>query len=316
MTDQRQGRGAMGMTSKIVSRMKRTALAGLAAGMALLAGTETAHAQEILLTGPLAGAPSVRKLKLYRENRFEIAPVASFTLLDEYQRQMFIGARLNYNLADWIAIGVWGASGAVKFTTALAENIQGVNSTRRAELARAGGLQNAPTSLATESRVTATNLGPDFTKQLGTMDWVVAPQVTLVPFRGKIALFQSIFADSDLYLFGGAAFVGVKERGDCNAGACSLTQNSNAFAMKSSVAIAPTFGLGFTFYVNKWNAFGFEWRGMPFARNTGGFDNHGGGPNGAFPDYAISSKDKEFKFNQMLSVSWGFYFPTVPHVSE
>ena len=39
----------MGRTSKIMSRIRRAAFAGLAAGFALLAGTETAHAQEILL---------------------------------------------------------------------------------------------------------------------------------------------------------------------------------------------------------------------------------------------------------------------------
>lgn len=303
----------MGMTTKIVSRVRRAAFAGLVAGLALLAGTETAHAQEILLTGPLAGAPAVRKQKLYREQRFEIAPAASFSLLDEYQRQIFIGARLNYNLADWIALGVWGASGAVKITTGLSENIQKVNASRQAENVARQQQGKGPT---TNSRLTAENIGPNFTKQLGTIDWVVAPQLTVVPFRGKIALFQSIYADTDLYFFGGAAFVGVKERGDCGVKTNTDCTTADSFAMKSRMAIAPTFGLGFAFYVNKWNAFGFEWRGMPFARNTGGFDNRGGGPNGKFPDYSVDSNDREFKFNQMLTVSYGFYFPTTPHVSE
>ena len=293
----------MGMTSKIVSRIRRTALAGLAAGFALLAGTQNARAQEILLTGPLAGAPAVRKLKLYRQGRFEIAPAASFTLLDEYQRQIFIGARLNYNLTDWLAIGVWGAGGFIKIPTGLSDEIQTVNAARKKNDAQ--GLN---------TRLTATNIGSDFTKQLGTMDWVLAPQIQLVPFRGKIALFQSIFADTDLYIFGGPAFVGVSERADCKPTATSDCTNS--FKMASRMAIAPTFGLGLTFFVNSWNAFGFEWRGMPFSRNTGGFDNHGGGPDGKFPDYHIDSKDQEFKFNQMLTVSWGFYFPTQYRVSE
>ncbi len=291
-----------------MSRIRRTAWAGVAVVLALLAGTENARAQEILLTGPLAGSPAVRKLKLYRQNRFEIAPAASFTLLDEYQRQIFIGARLNYNLTDWLAIGAWGASGFIKISTALSENIQNVNQQRRAADARNIAAGGGP---SLNSRLTAVNIGRDFTKQLGTMDWILAPQVTLVPFRGKIALFQSIFADTDLYFFGGAAFAGLKERADCKPGNCQTS-----FTMKSRTAIAPTFGLGFSFYVNKWNAFGFEWRGTPFARNTGGFDNHGGGPNGKFPDYAIDSKDQEFKFNQMLTVSYGFYFPTMHHVSE
>lgn len=295
----------MGMTSKIVSRIRRAAIAGLAAGLLLLAGGEkSAQAQEILLTGPLAGAPAVRKLKLYRQNRFEIAPAVTFSLLDEYQRQIYFGARLNYNLTDWFAIGVWGAGGFVKIPTALSENIQKVNAVRHASA--------DPNDL--NRRLTATNLGPDFTKQLGTIDWVIAPQIQLVPFRGKIALFQSLFADTDLYIFGGPAIIGVKERADCapsNNLDCTQT-----FRMASRTAIAPTFGLGLSFFVNDWNAFGFEWRGMPFARNTGGFDNHGGGPDGKFPDYKVNEDDRELKFNQMLTVSWGFYFPTKHKVSE
>ena len=73
-----------------------------------------ATAQEIQLTGPLAGAPAVRQLRLHRQGRVEIAPSVSFTLLDEYQRTILPGGRLTYNLADWLAIGVWGAFGAVK----------------------------------------------------------------------------------------------------------------------------------------------------------------------------------------------------------
>src|SRR5262245_57689522 len=109
------------------STMKRTAtfkklLFSLAASAAVVGATETAQAQEILLTGPLAGAPAVRKLRLYREHRFEIAPTASFSLLDEYQRTIFFGARINYNITDWLAIGLWGGFGAVKITTGLTDH--------------------------------------------------------------------------------------------------------------------------------------------------------------------------------------------------
>ena len=73
----------------------RKLFTGLAALLAVGVATERAEAQEILLTGPLAGAPAVRKLRLYREKRIEVAPAASFTLLDEYQREILFGARLN-----------------------------------------------------------------------------------------------------------------------------------------------------------------------------------------------------------------------------
>ena len=71
-----------------------------------------AHAQEIQLTGPLAGAPPVITLRLYREGRFEIAPQFAFTLLDEYQHSYFVGGRINYNITDWLAFGVWGGCGS------------------------------------------------------------------------------------------------------------------------------------------------------------------------------------------------------------
>jgi hypothetical protein len=35
-----------------------------------------ARAQELELTGPLKGAPAARHLRLYREGRFELAPVS------------------------------------------------------------------------------------------------------------------------------------------------------------------------------------------------------------------------------------------------
>ena len=83
---------------------------------------------------------------------------------------------------------------------------------------RRAALRSPATATHTDCRLTAINLGPDFKKQLGSMDWVFAPQLTAVPFRGKLALFQSIYMDTDLYFFAGPAFVGVQERKDCPAG--------------------------------------------------------------------------------------------------
>ncbi|MCK6535117.1 MAG: hypothetical protein L6Q84_19260 [Polyangiaceae bacterium] len=285
----------------------RKLFTGLAALLAVGVATERAEAQEILLTGPLAGAPAVRKLRLYREKRIEVAPAASFTLLDEYQREIFFGARLNYNLTDWLAIGAFGGFGAVKLPTGLSEKIQDVNDKRRKT--------QAPDT--TDRRLTAVNLGPDFKDQLGTMDWVVAPQLTGVPFRGKLALFQNIYLDTDLYFFAGPAFIGVSERKNCDTNASTAEPDCGVtFDKQSRVAIAPTFGLGFTFYANKWNALGFEWRALPFSWNTGGFDTKGGGKDKEFPDNKIDDKDRQFRFNQMLTVSWNFYFPQEYRVSE
>jgi outer membrane beta-barrel protein len=297
------------MASSMKSSIFRKLLCGLVAAAAVFAASEQpAQAQEILLTGPLAGAPAVRHQRLYREKRIEISPLASFTLLDEYQRTILFGARLNYNITDWLAIGVYGAYGALKIETGLSDEIQKVNENRGCRDANGNPINfNDP-----NCRLTAINMGQEFKKQLGTMDWVVAPQLTAVPFRGKLALFQSIYVDTDLYFFAGPAFIGVKERKDCE----QDCQQIATFDQTSRVAIAPTFGLGFSFYVNKWNAIGFEYRGLPFARNTGGFDVAGGDPNGEFPDNKINGEDRQFKFNQMLTVSYNFYFPQDFRVSE
>ena len=289
-----------GMTTTKQKTMKRLVTV-LAAALALFAFTEQAEAQQILLTGPLAGAPAVRKLRLHRKGRFEISPAVSFTLLDEYQRTILLGGRLNYNFTDWLAFGAWGAVGSViRIQTHLTDQVQGVNAARRAP-------GQDPDSL--DRRLTAVNLGPDFKKQLGGIDWVVAPQLTAVPFRGKLALFQSIYLDTDLYFFGGPAFVGLTERKNCE-------QCVGAFDTATRVAIAPTFGLGFNFYINKWSALGFEYRGLPFAWNTGGFDTAGGGKDKKFPDNKITNDDRQFSFNQVLTVSYNIYLPFQYNVSE
>lgn len=291
-------------------KSKKRLVTVLAAALALFAFTERAEAQQILLTGPLAGAPAVRKLRLRRQGRFEVAPAVSFTLLDEYQRTILLGGRLNYNITDWLSLGAWGALGnIIQVKTHLTEQIQDVNAGRRA-----ADPAEPPNSL--DRRLTATNLGPDFKKQLGGIDWVVAPQLTVVPFRGKLALFQSIYLDTDLYFFGGPAFVGLSERKNCAGTTADPCNTAASFSTASRVAIAPTFGLGLNFYVNKWSAIGFEYRGLPYSWNTSGFDTAGGGKDKKFPDNKIDNEDRRFNFNQVLTVSYNIYLPFQYKVSE
>src|SRR6478609_9363592 len=118
------------MSMNTLSKMKGRFAAALAAGLAFVAFSGTAEAQEVELTGPLAGAPAVRELRLYRKGRVEVAPQVSFTLLDQYQRRMFSGLRLNYHFADWIGLGVWGAYGALKLPTSLSKDIESTTNAR------------------------------------------------------------------------------------------------------------------------------------------------------------------------------------------
>lgn len=278
-----------------------------------------ATAQEIQLTGPLAGAPAVRQLRLRRQGRVEIAPSVSFTILDEYQRTILPGGRLTYNLADWLAIGVWGAFGAVKVPTGLTDRIQTITQARRAPVDQGGEPNEYPDNISINNLRTMGSIGGDFKKQLGGIDFIVSPQVTLIPFRGKLAIFQKIFVDTDAFIFGGPAIIGLTERASCeaNCGENSQARMGNGdFGKQARTAIAPTVGLGFNFYLAGFMALGLEYRLTPFAWNTGGFDTRGANPDGRFPDNKVNDQDREFKYNQMLTVNLGFYIPAKPKHSE
>lgn len=286
------------MKKKLCS-LAAAAVTTVAALTATFAGEKTASAQEIQLTGPLAGAPAVRKLRLYRQGRVELALGPGFTLLDEYQRTIFVAGRLQYNIFDWLGIGVFGGFGAASLDTDLTEKIQAT----------------APRNTRTQTNLDITRQN-SFSKQTGKLKWMAAPQLTFSPFRGKLAIFQKIFVDTDLYVHGGAAFIGVEERGECAQGSGKPCSDPSSFAAASRVAVAPTFGLGLTLYASGFISINVEYRAFPFAYNRGGFDSRGAAPDGNFPDNRIDSEDRTFKFNQMIFLAAGFHFPTSPKVSE
>jgi hypothetical protein len=282
-------------------------------GLACLLGSQAAQAQEILMSGPLAGAPAVRKLRLYREGRFELTPSASFSILDEYNRVILFGATLNYNITDWLAFGVWGAFGGVQFPTALTEHIEDFH--RRAPRNNCNG--DAATSI--DCKLTAVNLATNskFRNQTGQISWVGAPQLTITPFRGKISMFSSLYVDTELHFILGAAMVGLSERADC--GPAAGTGDNTCIPKHSRAsrnAFTGTFGLGLTFFTHRWGGIALDWRALPLSRNTGGFDTAGTGPNDEFPDLRINNKDREFKMNQLITVGYSIFLPFDYRVSE
>jgi hypothetical protein len=302
-------------------QLRRGMFAVLAAGTVLVA-TASAEAQEIQLTGPLAGAPAVRQLRLHRKGRVEIALGSSFTLLDEYQRTILPGLRVSWHPTDWLGFGVWGAYG-ISTTTSLTDELQQKAITER------GCIHPAPVDESQPCKLTAVNLtrpnvagstGRLVDDQLGKIQFVAAPQINVVPFRGKLSLFGALTADTDISFFAGAAFVGVQERKACGKDdeGNAIVACSDSFELESGLRIAPTFGVGWNFYPRQLEFFGFgaEWRAMPFSRNTSGFDNAGSGNDEAFPDTAVNIKDRQFRFNSMVTVNLLFSFPHRVKVSE
>jgi outer membrane beta-barrel protein len=290
--------------------MKRFALTltTIVAALALLGITPTAEAQEVEVEGPLAGAPAVVGLRIYRALRFQVQLQAAMTLQDEFSRTILPGGQLNFHLTDWLGIGVWGGYG-IGLDTALTDQIV------------SKGQTNSVNVLSLPNR-------KNFSQQLGRIKFVVAPQLTFIPLRGKLGLFEKLFVDTDFYLFGGVGVIGLEERkdvssgqydtctsGDSLPGAITCFQGTaNSTSRSSRIAIAPTFGAGLSLYLADFVAMTIEWRGLPFAWNTSGTD-ESGFAGGDFPDKAIDSKDYLPHFNHMMTLGFAFYFPTKPKVS-
>ena len=293
--------------------MKRRFVGAILASVAaagVLTSAGAANAQEIQLTGPLKGAPAVRAMRMYREGRFEIAPAASFTLLDEYRRTILAGARLTYNIKDWLGIGVWGAAGVASLTTTLSNEI---DQTAPRDPLTAINVNHTgdPTTTPPQSLARA-----PFADQTAQIQYVVAPQVTFIPFRGKLAIFNKIFVDTDFYASGGVGFVGIKERAECGGGGQVNCASPQSFVLQSSTKIAPTFGVGLTFYLGSTLSLGVEYRALPFSWNRSGFDSKGAGPGNNFPDGQVNGTDDTFRFNQLVTISLGFSLPTKPKISQ
>lgn len=293
------------MTQRLLAKMAVVALGAVAFAGASALDEREASAQEIQLTGPLAGAPAVRKMRLHRDGRFEVTPNVSFTLLDEYQRTIMPGLRAMYHFTDWFGLGVWGGYG-IQYTTGLTDQLQ----EKAIDNRNCDGNPSAQECRLTKTNLTRGNLADD---QLARLQWAVAPELHFVPFRGKLSLFSVLFVDTDLDFFVGPAIVGLQERAQCGQtngdSPEPLAKCDQAPTLESRVWAAPTFGVGLNFYPTHIFGFGAEFRGLPYEWNTSGFDNFGGGPDGDFPDNNVNGDDREFKFNALISVNFMFRFP-------
>jgi len=270
----------------------------------VLAAASTAQAQEILLEGPLAGAPACRSCVLHREGRFTVAPLFLFSLLDDYRRHISLGLRMQYNITDWLALsisggysGFWGDVLDTGLTEEVANKAPNGIQTNRA---------NYPFDVSANGGQAAKE---HTTELLGRIMGFVSAEVVFVPLRGKFGLFSRLFLDVDLYVFAGYAFAFVNERKpvDCRdnsirsadrpGGIPNYVDSTEAFnarcpwvgsapAGETSVAQVPrdstrlaagagTYGVGVSIYFNDWLALTLEYRLMPIKWNHTGTDERG-----------------------------------------
>ncbi|MFT3922556.1 MAG: outer membrane beta-barrel domain-containing protein [Myxococcales bacterium] len=304
----------------------RFVLGLLLAAAGFLLDASDVKAQEVQVTGPLAGQPAVRHMRIYRDGRFQIQPSFGVTIADDFARAMLAGVQLGYHFTDWIGLSAFfdynlvqgGGIGNTGLTDQITDHGQTTNLNRLSLPSAAG-----------------------FSDQVGRINYLAGVQATFIPLRGKLSLFQALFVDTDFYLFGGVAFAGVEERqnilknamGDtaCDnaqfesasstpgaAAQCVQTQSARA----SRMAIAPTFGVGLSMYFTDYLALTLEYRAFPFKWNTSGTDEGGQNKNrqadnsGQFPDGQINEADRIFHFNQMFKLGLAFYLPFQGRITE
>ena len=269
-------------------------------------------AQDVHLSGPLAGADSVKKLRLWRDTRLHVEPFFAFTIGDEYARSLIVGGELRFHFVDWFGIGGWGGYSVGQLDTNLTKEIQAKGVTRDANRLDLPDREQYP-------------------NQVGRLNWWSGVEAHFTPFRGKLAMFQKVFFDADLDFFVGAAFVGVEERADTEIRRDSETTpqycvplggtppasmsewdfgcdgNDGAAATNSQLArsrrtvIAPSFGVAFSAFFRDFLGVSLRWRGIPFKYNTGGTDNNNDGQ--------IDSNDRIKQFNNMFTVGLIFVLP-------
>ena len=133
-----------------------------------------------------------------------------------------------------------------------------------------------------------------FANQTAKLNWELAPQVTFIPFRGKLAIFNKIFVDTDFYLAAGLAFVGIQERQNCGAQRSGPVLRPGVFQLRPGerdhrdVRPRP--------HVLRCGLLVVRHR-VPRAAvqlEPPGFDSRGSGTNGNFPDGKIDSNDDTF----------------------
>lgn len=270
----------------------------------------TAHAQEVQITGPLAGAPAVRHMRQYRVDRFNLVPGVGYTLQDEFARSLFVGLEANYHFLEWLGIGLWGGYAAGQIDTDLTTQI-------------------SQFAQVTDRNRLSVPSAANFNRQVGRILWGVSAHLIFIPLRGKLSLFQAVFVDTDLYVIAGVALFGLEERtstvdsngvrlAECDSADLGMTRQGcldSQTARSGRLTPAPMLGLGLSLYANSWFGVALEWRAFPFSWNPSGTD-ESGSPRGNFPDGQIDGSDSRTTFNHMFNVGLIFNLPPDQSSSE
>ncbi|HRC56193.1 MAG TPA: outer membrane beta-barrel domain-containing protein [Kofleriaceae bacterium] len=190
-------------------------LVGAVSAAGLLVHTGEAAAQEADKAGPETGPrqaeerrrndlhtqPAVRHRKLLVAKRFEATPLFESTVNADFRHFVGVGLKLEYHLGDKLSVGALGVyAGAIN--TGLVDKI----------------VPTLPDMAQVDSLEPSKG---QFQAHLNKMPLHGAAYVSLTPWYGKLAAFDSAFVNFDFYFQAGVSFAQLQS--DCPASICNDT---------------------------------------------------------------------------------------------
>lgn len=247
---------------------------------------------------PLAGQPAVRHRLLLVKGRFEIAPAFESTVNADYKHTVSGGLKAEVHLTDMLSFGGLGFFGK-SFNTGLTKKII------------ASDLPNT----STPGDPTPTEA--QYTQHLNEMPLHAAAYISITPWYGKLAAFQTAFVNFDFYFQGGVAFAQLKSEcsntvcTDMNPGVINPEQGlvpdnnpNNDPPLNDGTKLGLYMGGGIHVFLNQFIALDLTVRNYMFSDNPSGLDFNA--------DLAVTEEDPRFMSHLFMGVGISIFFPTKP----
>jgi outer membrane beta-barrel protein len=302
--------------------MNKTLKLSLVATALVTAGTllpDTAHAKK---PGVLEGKPIVVERIELRKLRFSVTPLVGMSLSQPYVHKGFAGATLRFDITDWIGVKVGGAYGVLNVDAKLLKAINdgglpaGQAVMGRAEPIRPNSEIDNPAPLR-----------HDFRAGLTALQWQGSADLAFTPFAGKLGIFQSIFTEYDIYIFGGVGLTGWKKyypdelstaeilnldtsdpKSDTYCRETSGANNAECLLhpvkAEEGVKVGGSFGAGLHLFVSDWLSINPEIHDIVVGHNIAGL-------NATIPDVPprVDNDDRVAVHNVTFNLGVTFYLP-------
>lgn len=252
-----------------------------------IASLSTARAEE--RKSPLDGQPAVRHRLLLVKKRFEVTPAFESSVNAEYKHTVSAGLRAEYHISDMWSIGAAGFFGT-SFDTSLTGSIV---DTLPTEAEQEMLPENDPTPTKNQ-----------YQDHLNTIPLHGAAYVSLTPWYGKVAAFETFFLHFDFYFSGGVSFAQLSNECCSFAVDETMTDNDprNDDPLNSGSRLGLYLGGGIHVFLNEWVALDLTVRDYIFSDNPSGLD--------VVPDGEVTDEDSRFLNHLFMGIGVSMFLPT------